>query len=238
MRSLTHALLGAGLLAAPASARSEDSQHTPPDSAVDLTTSDKSQYTFWNPTPTRLLREMEALYKSPYTVDAGHVQTETYVVGYAYGRDTAGGADIRTETWHIAPTTLKIGLLNNLDLELELAPYPRVRTVDRVARTVTIQNGFGDLQPKAKINLWGNDSGSTAVALLPFVKFPTSQDRLGNHAIEGGLAVPISVELLWGWWLGLSPEVSFLKDANGGGYSPAYADTGYVWHDIAGKLSG
>ena len=181
---------------------------------------------------------MEALYKSPYTVDAGHLQTETYVLGYARDRDTADGADTRTEIWRIAPTTLKLGVLNNLDLELELAPCTRVRIDDRVAGTVTTRQGFGDLTPKMKLNLWGNDQGSTAVALLPFVKFPTSQDQLGNHAIEGGLAVPASIELGWGWWLGLSPEVSFLKDSSGGGYSPAFANTAYLWHEIAGKLSG
>ena len=74
--------------------------------------------------------------------------------------------------------------------------------------------------------------------MLPFVKFPTARNGLGNGAYEGGLSVPMSVELPWGWWLGLSPEISFLKNTESGGYSPAFANTSYLWHEIVGKLSG
>jgi|ERR1051325_1997250 hypothetical protein len=199
---------------------------------------DKSQYTIFNPTPRPLLREMEALYKSPYTLDAGHVQTETYLVGYAYDRDRANGGDVRTEIWRVVPTTLKLGVLNNLDLELELAPHTHVRTADRVMGTTITQSGFGNLTPKAKLNVWGNDGGPLAVALLPYVKFPTSQDDLGNHAIEGGIAAPIGVQLPWACWLVLSPELSFLHDTLRGGYSPAFANTVYLWHTIYSQLSG
>ena len=205
---------------------------------VDLAHIDKSPYTLFNPTPRQFLREMEALYKSPYTVDAGHAQIETYLVGYACDHDRANGADVRTEIWRIAPTTLKLGLLSRLDVELELAPYTRLRIVDRLAGTTSTRSGFGDLTPKAKLNLWGNDSGPFALALMPFVKLPTNQDGLGNHAVEGGLTLPIGLQLPWGWWLGLSPELSVLRNSNGGGYSPAFANIGYLWHQIGGKLSG
>ncbi len=239
MRTLSCALLGAGLLSVPAPSNGEEAApHTSAGPPVDLSTIDKGQYTLWNPTPRQFLRDMEALYKSPYTVDAGHVQTETYLVGYVHDHDTANGADTRTEIWRIAPTTVKIGILNNLDLELEMAPYTHVRTLDHVTGTVTEQSGFGDLTPKAKLNLWGNDGGSTAVALLPFVKIPTSQDGLGNHAIEGGLALPMAIELPFGCWLGLSPELDALQDGDRHGYHTAFASTAYLWHEIAGKLSG
>ena len=48
---------------------------------------DKSQYWLFNPTPDSLLREMTTdrpdLTESPFTVDAGHVQFETTIVGYS-----------------------------------------------------------------------------------------------------------------------------------------------------------
>lgn len=232
------AVLDAPLLVMRHLATSLNQEAAKPSTSVDLTKIDKSSYTLLNPTPQPHLREMEALYKSPYTVDAGHAQIETYLVGYAHDRDTASGADTRTETWRIAPTTLKFGVLNHLDLQLDLAPYTRVRTADRVTGMTTTQSGFGDLTARAKLNLWGNDGGSTALALAPFVKFPTSQDGLGNDAVEGGLTVPIAVELPRGWWLGLSPELSFLRNSSGRGYSPAFANIAYLWHEIIGKLSG
>jgi hypothetical protein len=202
------------------------------------TNADKSGYTLFNPTPVGLMREMEALYRNPYTVDAGHVQIETYVLGYAYAHDTIEGADARIEIWRIAPTTLKLGVLNHLDVELELAPYTRVRTVDNITGTTMTQSGFGDLTPRAKYNLVGNDGGPFAAALLPFIKFPTSQDGLGNHAVEGGLGLPIGFELPYKWWLQLSPELSFVHNVERGGYGLAFANTIYFWHSIVGQLSG
>ena len=77
-----------------------------------------------------------------------------------------------------------------------------------------------------------------AVALMPYLKLPTSQDHLGNGSIEGGLAVPLNIELPRGFWVAFSPEVSFLKNPHRGGYSPGFGNVSYLWHEIAGKLSG
>ncbi len=232
-------LLTAGWFILPAVSSAEElSPRGPASEAGGAGKADKSQFTLWNPTPAHLLRDMEALYRSPYTVDAGHVQIETYVVGYVYDRDRRHGADTETEIWRIAPTTFKLGLLNNLDVEMDVAPYTRVRIGDRVAARVSRQSGFGDVTPKAKLNLLGNDAGPLALALMPFLKLPTSQDGLGNGWVEGGLVVPVNIELPLKWWLGLSPEVSFLKNPRGRGYSPGFGNVAYLWHEIAGKLSG
>lgn len=188
--------------------------------------------------PQAELRDMNALYTSPYTVNTGHVQLESYLVGYAYAHDTSGDADAHIIIWNVAPTTAKYGLLNNLDLELALNPYTYVRTEDRLARSVDHQQGFGDVIFRTKLNLWGNDSGSTALALLPFVKFPTAQDGLGNNAFEGGLALPAGFELPRSFWLFLSPELSAVPKASGNGYTAAFRDIACLWHGIVGRLSG
>ncbi|MEP6936440.1 MAG: transporter [Chthoniobacterales bacterium] len=187
--------------------------------------------------PAPQLREMNALFLSPYTVNTGHVQVESYVVGYAYGRDRRAGGDTRTSSWNIAPTTFKYGALDNLDFELEISPYTSVRTNDRVARSVQRQSGFGDIRVNAKLNLWGNDSGSSAVALLPSIKFPTAQNGLGNDTFEGGLAIPIALELPRDWWLFFSPGLSVVQKGNATGYTAAFGDTASLWHQLVGDLS-
>ena len=234
------ALLSVGWLMLPAAcALGEPSPRGPATGAAgEEKQPDKSQFTLWNPTPSELLREMEALYRSPYTVDAGHVQIETYALGYVYGRDRHNGADVETEIWRIAPTTLKLGVLNTLELEVDFAPHTRLRTTDRVTGQTTLQSGFGDITPKAKLNLLGNDAGSVALALMPYVKLPTSQDHLGNGSVEGGLVLPMNFELPGGFWFALSPEVSFLKHPVRGGYSPGFGNVTYLWHEIVGTLSG
>ena len=183
-------------------------------------------------------REMNALFICPYTVDQGHFQIETYLVGYAYARDRSQNSDTRTTIWNVGHTTLKYGLSRNADVELSLRPYTKLRTEDRIAHSVDRQSGFGDLVFKTKLNLLGNDDGPTAIALLPSLKIPTAQDHLGNDAVEGGLAVPIARELPCGWWVFLSPELSLVQQSDGTGYSGAFADTLTLWHEIVGKLSG
>lgn len=199
---------------------------------------DKSRFTLWNPTPPENLREMNALYDSPWTVDAGHFQLETYAVIYSRNRSTSWGADTTTDLWNAGAFTLKAGVLNNLDVEVALTPYTWLRLKDNTTGGVTRQQGFGDVTLRAKLNLWGNDGGSIALALLPFVKLPTNQDNLGNRRVEGGLVVPFGVELPAGWWAVLINEFHYLHDFNGRGYHPAFANTAYFCHPIAGNLSG
>ena len=134
----------------------------------------KSGYHLFNPTPRVLMREMSTdrpdKTESPYTVDAGHFQIEMDVFTYSYDRYNSERRDVSAESLSIAPVNLKAGLFNNVDLQLVLETYTSVRIHDRDAGTVEKQRGLGDVTPRLKFNLWGNDGGQTAFAIMPFVK--------------------------------------------------------------------
>src|SRR6185436_13756478 len=74
---------------------------------------DKSGYTFSNPTPDRLLRELATdrpdVTESPFTVDAGHVQLEMDFANFM--RNRLDGT--RTAEWEAAPLNLRLGLRPN-----------------------------------------------------------------------------------------------------------------------------
>src|SRR5688500_11333764 len=93
---------------------------------------DKSRLTLFNPTPRELMRELSTdrpdKTESAYTVDAGHVQVEMDLVAYVY--DHAGGPDV--EAWDFAITNFKVGLLNNLDLQV-IAETFRLERLDQGA---------------------------------------------------------------------------------------------------------
>lgn len=199
---------------------------------------DKNQFTLFNPTPKENLRDINALYNGPYTVDAGHLQMETVLALYAHNHSMADGADFTTDFLSLGSTTFRLGLLNQLDLGVTIPPHIRVRTRDRTTGDTTTQSGVGDITLRAKLNLWGNDGGSTAFGLVSFVKLPTNQDHLGNHHVEGGIGLPVALELPKGWWLGVTPEFHCYHDANGNGYHLNFASTVFLWHKIAGNLSG
>jgi hypothetical protein len=203
---------------------------------------DKSRYHLFNPTPAELMRDMDTdrpdKTESPYSVDAGHFQIEMDFVTRSYDRYNAAGTDTRVKSLSIAPVNLKVGLCNRADFQLVLQTYNRVRTDDRATGTVTTQQGFGDVIPRLKVNLWGNDGGRTAMALMPYIKLPTNQDGLGNQSVEYGLIVPLSIDLAWGWNTCVMTQLDVVRDSATSGYHPEFVNSITFNHDIVGKLSG
>jgi hypothetical protein len=133
---------------------------------------------------------------------------------------------------------LKAGICNSTDFQVVLSPYSRVRTDDRAAGQITRQSGFGDITTRLKVNLWGNDGGKTAGAIMPFVKWPTSRDGLGNSAIEGGVILPVAFELPAGFSCGVMTEFDWIRDATGSDYHPEFVNTITFGHNIFGDLDG
>src|SRR5688572_19073670 len=109
------------------------------------TAPDESQYALFDPTPRELMREMSTdrpdTTESPYTVDAGHVQFELSFFDYAHNDDDG----VRTETLSVLPSNVKIGLLNNVDVQFVFTPYVREETDgDGGAGDDEVADGFSD----------------------------------------------------------------------------------------------
>jgi outer membrane putative beta-barrel porin/alpha-amylase len=199
---------------------------------------DKSEFNLFRPTPDALLREMATdrpdKTESAYTVDAGHYQIEMDILTYTYDRTD----DETVKILAIAPINLKVGVLNNVDLQIIVESYNIEQTKNRALGTSSRVSGFGDLLLRCKTNLWGNDGGPSALGVMPFVKLPTSRHGLGNDATEGGIILPFAMELPGKWDLGAQVEVDYLQDSGGSGYHPEFVNTITVSHDIVGKLGG
>ena len=183
------------------------------DTPVNSTAADKSSYTLFNPTPDGALRtfspDRPTKSNGPLTVDAGRFQYETDLVNYLHSK--LGG--VSTRTYVALDPTLKVGLTRRVDLELQFNGYTNTRVLDSGA-TVSRADGAGDLVVRSKVNLFGNDGGAAAMALIPFVKLPTAARALGNNQIEGGLIMPIALTLPAGFALVVVPEIDVLKNNN------------------------
>jgi hypothetical protein len=199
---------------------------------------DKSRFSLFNPTPRALMREMSTdrpdQTESPYSVDAGHFQLETDL--FAYSRDSDDGPE--TESFAALSLNLKVGLLNNVDLQIGINPYLHNRTRDTVLENFESESGFGDLVPRVKINLLGNDSGSVAFAVMPFLKVPLGEDGLSNGKLEGGAIFPLAFDLPGGWGLGLMTEFDVLRNESSDDYHVDFVNSVTVSHDIIGPLGG
>lgn len=139
--------------------------------------------------------------ESSYSVDAGHFQFEMELA--AWSRD--GGE----RELSLGELNAKIGLNDSSDLQVVLPFYTHVRGGDE---------GFGDVQIRLKHNLWGNDAGPTALALMPYVKLPSANGDLGNGEFEGGVIVPFGFEGPAEWACAVMGEVDFEADDDGDDY--------------------
>jgi hypothetical protein len=200
---------------------------------------DKSRYHLFYPTPKAYLRELSAdrpdKTESAFTVDAGHFQIESDFANLTYDRYNVGHENRRTLFYEIAPTTLKLGVLNNMDIQVALLPRQSQRVEMRDEGTTDQHAAFGDIFPRLKINLLGNDGGPVAVAILPFLKLPTG-GTLGNGAVEGGLKVPYAIEA-GEWEISLQHEIDFSQNELNVGYHPEFVNSISIGHPVTKKLN-
>ena len=203
-------------------------------SATSVSAADKKQYSLFQPTPNAQLREMSTdrpdKTESPYTVDAGRFQIETDLV--AYTRDSRNGQT--TRSFDVMPFNFKMGLTHDTDMQIVYGAFSHSRTsVDSV---VDEEDGLGDVTLRLKHNVWGNDGGKTAFALMPFLKVPTNTLASLNNDVEGGLIAPLAVDLGHGMGLGLMTEIDILKSEDGKGYEPVFINSATVSFELTQRL--
>ena len=197
---------------------------------------DKSGYTLFHPTPAALLRDLSTdrpdQTESPYTVDAGHWQIELDFVNATLDRE----AGVRTSAFNVAPVNLKLGLTNRTDIQFIFDGFSRERV--RTGGVTATTRDWGDLTVRLKINLWGNDGGDTAFALMPFVKAPLRLGDAGNDLVEGGLILPLALTLPAGFGLGLMTELDWFTDDTGRRRRAAWINTVTLNRDLTSRLGG
>ena len=115
--------------------------------------------------------------ESPITVEPGLYQVESTLWGFS----REGSAS----TWTLAESNLKAGLTARTDLQLVLSPWIKEEGG---------AEGFGDADMRLKWNLWGNDGGKTAGALMPYVTIPT-HTAVSTGEWQGGLIFPVAIEI-------------------------------------------
>jgi Putative MetA-pathway of phenol degradation len=156
--------------------------------------------------------------ESPYSVDKGHFQFETELA--AWSRDKIGNA-IR-----LGEINAKYGLTNSSDLQLVIPFYNKEKNGGE---------GFGEMKIRFKKNLWGNDEGDTALALMPFIKIPTGNGMLSNDKVEGGLIMPLGFKLSGSWNCATMVEVDFNANKTGDNYHFTLVNSITASHPITEK---
>ena len=206
---------------------------------VTVRAQDKSQYTLFNPTPADQMRpfntDRPTKSNVPYTVDAGHFQYEGDLFIYSFNNTSTPDTDVTS--WTVANPTFKLGLLNNVDFEVNFSAYNSIRATTRSSGSSSWSNGFGDTFTRFKVNLFGNDSGKAALALIPYAKWPTAPIGVGDGFIEGGLIAPLALSLPGGFTAILMGEFDYQKNPYDNGYHANFPALINVNRQIADGLT-
>jgi hypothetical protein len=153
--------------------------------------------------------------ESPHTVDAGHFQFELEIASWEH--------DGNSNTYNGPELNAKFGLNNCTDVQLVLPFYSHEEGGSE---------GFGDVQIRLKRNIWGNDEGSTAFAVMPYIKLPTANGDLGNGEIEGGLILPLGFDGPMGFSCAVMTEFDLTSDEDGSGYHMAFLNSATASHSM------
>jgi hypothetical protein len=168
---------------------------------------------------------------SACTVPAGHWQVET---GFADWTLQKGG-DERDTSLVIGETTVKYGLTDSTDIEVDFAPWQRAKS--RFGGLRESARGIGDVNLIAKQRLSRADAPVQLVA-MPVVKVPTAKHSLGNGEWEAGMLVPIGYAIpTTPLSLGLTPEFDWVADSDAHGHHMAMAQVVSVGWQATDKLN-
>ncbi|HLK98089.1 MAG TPA: transporter [Hymenobacter sp.] len=175
---------------------------------------DSAHFNLFKPVPRNQLRPLRpdrpGITESPFTVDAGHFQLEMDAIRLVNTRKN----NQRGREWKAAYTTAKLGLSRRTDVQLEVPLYKVLKEQEAPDQDWERQRGFGDLTLRVKHNFLGDDQeGPWAVAVVAYTRLPTG-GKAGSGALEGGLIIPLNLELPhdWNFDLQLESDLNYDRD--------------------------
>lgn len=141
---------------------------------------------------------------------------------------------MESSSFALAPINIKAGLLHNVDLQLVLETWASNQRTE--AGEVRRQRGLGAITVRTKFNIWGNDAGRTAFAVMPVIAFvaePGASQRLVNF----GVIMPLKVDLGAGWGLGTMLQFDLAHDEANAPRKVVAVGSASVGRSIVGPLS-
>jgi len=181
------------------------------DAVVSANDTTSPKYSLFNPVPKDKMKDMETdrpdATESAYTVEAGHFQMESDLFRHLRNKNnemvnTGIGFNLGN---------YKLGLTERMDIQLVIPTYVSNSTRERSAnKIISRTRGFDDITLRVKYNLWGFAGGRTALAVLPFLSFPTSS--FSRNGVQGGIILPFALELKQGLNFGTQAGMEIVKE--------------------------
>lgn len=164
--------------------------------------------------------------ETPETVQPGRFLLEVDALSLTIDREPG----LKYTAFGAASTFLTTGVTSRLDVQVGAQLY-LTQKFDAAGFTERT-SGIGDVYVRAKYRFYESNDTYTAVAVLPYVKFPTNSGGVGNDAVEGGVIVPFKTELVGGFDFAAMGELALLRNDNDDGYDSFWFASAYLHRRI------
>ena len=164
-------------------------------------------------------------------VPVGYLQFETELASYARSRQ----AGVRSEAYSLAATSLRYGVADGLDVELNVQPYLHGSATTGGARQSN--SGFGDVTVRVLKNLWGQDGRGSALAVIGYVTAPTAKDGVGVDKTEGGALITGSFAPAETWGIAWTAGAA-ARFLSADGYQPDFSGALQLNHAFSAAMTG
>ncbi len=169
--------------------------------------------------------------ESPDTVPRGKFLVEMDALNFTVDREGGG----KYTAWAVGTTFLTTGLTPNWDLQVGADVYVNQK-IDS-AELQERESGFGHAYLRSKFVVWRETEWDLALAVLPYVKFPTGDHGVTGNEVEGGLIVPFKASLLGGFDLNAHAQVDVVRSPSDDGYDTAWTGSAVVLRELVLNLS-
>ncbi len=197
-------------------------------------TPDKSGYSIFNPTPDSALRSfspdrpLNAV--TPYTVDAGRLQVESDFLFFTQSSDRL----TTTRTLEALDPEIRLGLTQYLEFDLLTTGLLTDRTTaNGTGRRLERDTGTGPVTLRARYSVFGDDGGTYAFSVLPFVTIPSGDRHFSDPKVEGGVLAPLNISLPSDFGLVLETGVQSLHSGAGSTFA-SFTNLANLSHAVPG----
>lgn len=162
--------------------------------------------------------------ESPRTIAPGKIRVEIDGIKLAYDRADAAGN--KHTAVAVASTIVSAGLTSSVDLQVGVDLFLRETFEFRGSRDT--RSGLGDVSFRTKWTFWRDEKLGAAMAVIPYVKLPTSRDGIGSDAAEGGIIVPWEMGVPGGVTAGAMFAWDMIRNHDDNGYDARWTVTAFA----------
>ncbi len=83
--------------------------------------------------------------------------------------------------------------------------------------------------------MFGNDGGKFAFGILPYLKIPTNTANLGNKRVEGGVELPLSINVTDDFNVSIQTEFDAVRNEADTRFEAAFTNIAYVGYTFLHK---